>query len=130
MIMADPTRHAKRYAVRFVIGIALYALLLVAAVLAAPQLEGTARMLVMLLPLPAILVVAWALWRYLLDSDEMVRRDQLVSIALAFGLGSILTFTYGLLQVAGAPAISWVWVWPVYAACWLIARLVQHLHNR
>lgn len=109
-MMADPRRHARRYAVRFVIGIAAYAVLLV-----------------MLLPLPGVLVVAWALWRYLVESDEMVRRDQLVALALAFGLGSVITFTYGLLQLAGAPTLSWLWVWPVYGGCWLLARLLQRL---
>lgn len=128
--MADPARHAKRYAVRFSLGIALYAVLLVVAIIIGPQVDGTVRMLVMLLPLPGVLFIAWALLRYLLDADEMVRRDQLVSIALAFGLGSILTFTYGLLQTAGAPQISWLWVWPVYAGCWLTSRVVLHLHTR
>lgn len=128
--MPDPTRHARRYAARFVIGIVAYTVLLVAAVLLAGRVEGVAKSLVMLLPLPAVLVIAWALWRYLVDSDEMVRRDQLVSLALAFGLGSIITFTYGLLQTAGAPPLSWLFVWPVYAACWLLARLLQWFRNR
>ncbi|HIT74932.1 MAG TPA: hypothetical protein IAA98_05045 [Candidatus Avipropionibacterium avicola] len=128
--MPDPTRHARRYATRFTIGMATYVVLLVVALLAADRLDGIARMLVMLLPVPGVLLVAWALWRYLVDADEMVRRDQLVSLALAFGLGSIITFTYGLLQLAGAPELGWVWVFPVYAGCWLLAHLVQTLRNR
>ena len=128
--MPDPTRHARRYAIRFVIGILSYAVLLVVAIVLAPHVHDGLRMLVMLLPVPGILVIAWALWRYLRDSDEMVRRDQLVALALAFGIGSMITFSYGLLQLAGAPQLSWMWVWPVYAGCWLIARLVQLLRDR
>jgi len=128
--MADPNRHARRYARRFVIGITAYVVLLVAALLLAHLVDGVVRALVMLLPVPAIVVIAWALWRYLVDSDEMVRRDQLVSLAIAFGLGSVITFTYGLLQTAGAPAVSWLFVLPVYAFCWLAAVLVQRIRNR
>lgn len=128
--MPDPNRHAKQYAKRFTLAMVTYAVLLVVAILAAGQLDGVARTLVMLLPLPGVLMVAWALWRYLVGSDEMIRHDQLVALALAFGLGSIITFTYGLLQLTGAPELGWIWIFPVYAGCWLVAHLVQWLRNR
>ncbi|MFW6599384.1 hypothetical protein ACQBAU_11860 [Propionibacteriaceae bacterium Y2011] len=128
--MPDPRRHGRRYAVRFTVAMVAYGVLLGAAFLLAGLFDGPGRYLVMALPVPALFAVVWAVFRYWEAVDELVRRDVTRSLALAFGVGSVLTFSYGLMQVAGAPVISWLWVWPVYAVCWLVASLVIRLRNR
>ena len=62
--------------------------------------------------------------RLLRETDELQRRITLEALAAAFALGSLLTFGYGLMQLAGAPPLSWMFVWPVYAACWLVTGLI------
>ena len=120
--MRAPT---KRYAVRFVIVMVAYAVLLVAALLIAPVVgEGWPRYLVMLLPLPAVIGIVWAVLRYMREADEFEGRTLTESLAVGFAGGSVTTFTYGLLQIAGAPALNWTFVWAVYAAWWLIGRII------
>jgi hypothetical protein len=60
------------------------------------------------------------------DVDELQRRIQLEALPFAFGAGSLITLTYGLLQVAGLPELSWLFVWPVYAGCWLVGGFLAH----
>ena len=52
-------------------------------------------------------------------SDELEQRIALESIAFAFGATALLTFTYGLLQLAGLPDINWLFVWAVMGSCWI-----------
>lgn len=122
--MPNPKRHGHRYLVRLAAAIVAYGVLLTVALLVAGQLSGTPRILVMLVPVPALLAVVWAVWRYLREVDEMLRERLLRSLALGFAIGSVLTFSYGLMQSVGAPAVPWTLVWPVYAASWLVATLI------
>ncbi len=128
--MPDPRRHTRRYLVRLMAAIAAYAVLLPVALLLAPRVPAPWDLVVVLLPTPALVAVAWAVWRYLREVDEMLRRQVVESLALGFGLGSIATFGYGLLQFAGAPPAPWILVWAVYGAAWLMAAVVVRLRNR
>ncbi len=118
---ADPARRYNRELTLALLG---YAVLLVAALLLLGVAEGPWRYAAALLPVPAVAGVAWAVVRWVRGSDELQSRITTESMAIGFGLGSLLTFSYGLLQVAGAPEVSWLFVWPVYGACWLVGRLV------
>jgi hypothetical protein len=82
------------------------------------------RWVAMALPLPAVIAVVFVVGGYLLRTDELQSRIQLQALSLAFAAGSAITFTYGLMELAGAPVISWLFVWPVYAACWAICFAV------
>jgi hypothetical protein len=62
--------------------------------------------------------------------DELQRRIQLESLAFGFAAAAIATFTYGFLQNAGLPEVSWVWVWPVMAVCWMVGQLVARRRYR
>ena len=72
--------------------------------------------------LPMIpLVFALRDWlRMFRRSDELEQRIALESIAFAFGATALLTFTYGLLQLAGLPDINWLFVWAVMGSCWIV----------
>ena len=111
-----------RYTVRLLIALVGYAVLLLAALFLLETYDPPSpwRWLVMALPLPAIAGIVVAVARYVVEADELQARIQLQSMSIGLAGGSAITFAYGLMQVAGAPSISWLWVWPVYAACWLI----------
>lgn len=119
------TRPDRAYAWRFAIAMVAYAVLLVGGILLA-QAAGDSpwRFAAMALPLPAIAAIVWAVARYAREADEMQSADLARSLAIAFGAGSAITFTYGLMQSVGAPSLNWMFVWPVYAACWLVAALL------
>jgi len=57
--------------------------------------------------------------------DELEQRIMSESIVFAFACTAIVVITYGFLQIfIDAPAVSWLWVWPVQGALWLIGRLI------
>lgn len=118
------TRASRNYLRRFVIAMVGYGVLLAAGItLAGAAGDSPWRFAAMALPLPAIGVLVWAVARYAVEADEMMSADLTNSLAIAFGAGSAITFTYGIMQVVGAPALNWMFVWVVYAACWLLASL-------
>lgn len=103
----------------------LYAVLLVAALLLATTMpESPWRFAVMLLPVPALVLIVRAVALYLREADELQARILLESLGIGFAGGSLITFTWGLMQAAGAPDVSWMMVFPVYAACWVVGRVV------
>lgn len=121
-----PTLQSDRsYLLRFGVAMALYAVLLVIAIVAATALPDSPwRFVVMLLPVPALVLVVRAVARYLREADELQARILLESLGIGFAGGSLITFTWGLMQAVGAPEVSWTLVFPLYAVCWLIGRLV------
>lgn len=58
--------------------------------------------------------------RYLRSVDELQRKIALEALAIAFGASAAITFGYGLLQVAGLPAVNWSFVWVVMGGCWIL----------
>ena len=108
---------------------ALYVITLPLALALVPH-AGAWRWVVVLIPVIPFAAVGWAVWRFLIETDELARKIQVEALAIAFAAGSVLTFGYGMLQVAGAPKISWLFVWPVYAACWLVGSLVAKVRYR
>ncbi len=52
------------------------------------------------------------------------RRYAYELIGALVGYAALVTFTYGFLQLAGAPQLSWFFVWPVYAVGWLIGLAI------
>ncbi len=118
------TRASRNYARRFTLAMASYGVLLVVAILLARAAgDSPWRFAAMALPVPAIAAIVWAVARFASEADEMVSADLARSLAIAFGAGSAITFTYGIMQTVGAPDMSWLWVWPVYAVCWLAASV-------
>lgn len=118
-------RAGRRYLARLAAVMLAYGLALAAALAVLTALPASPwRFAGMALPLLPAAGAAWVVLRYLREADELQARIQLESLGAAFAAGSLITFGYGLMQIAGAPAVSWLFVWPVYAACWLVAALV------
>lgn len=121
----------KRYAVRFVIGMVGYAILLIIAIFAAKAVaEGPGQILWGLLPIPAVLFVAWAAIQFSREADEFAQRQLTESLAIGFAVGSALVASYGLLDSFGAPTLSWLWAFATYMACWAVGSLIVSLRYR
>jgi hypothetical protein len=52
--------------------------------------------------------------------DELQRRIQLESIALAFAVGAAVITGWGYFETAGAPRADWgLFIWPFFIGTWL-----------
>lgn len=123
--------YLKRYLRRFIIGMTSYGILLAAALLLANTMaEGVGRVLLGLLPIPAILFVAWAVIQYSREADEFARRQLTESLAIGFAFGSALVASYGLLDSFGAPQLSWMFAFATYMMCWAIGSAVVAMRYR
>ena len=115
----------KRYVVRFIIGMVSYMILLIVALFVSRAMaEGPARVLLGLLPIPAILFIAWAAVRFSREADELARRQLTESLSIGFFVGSALVASYGLLDSFGAPTLSWMWAFATYMLCWAIGSAI------
>jgi CHASE2 domain-containing sensor protein len=56
--------------------------------------------------------------------DELQKQIQLYALAFAFGLTGLLTFSYGLLQNAGLPQVSFIAVFPMMIALWGVGNVI------
>ncbi|MCW1983837.1 hypothetical protein VDG09_11860 [Xanthomonas campestris pv. raphani] len=121
---------ARRYYREFGIPMLLY----VAVMLCWPTLLARvgphwARTLIALLPALLLMLVIRAVARFVRDSDEMQRRIELESIAIAAGLVSAAYMTGGFLQAAqliDIPAtVAMLWVFPVLCATYGITKGVN-----
>lgn len=120
--MSTPTR---RYYRRFAIGMTAYSVGVVAFVLAVQALgEQPWRWAAVLLMLPGIVLVIRAIVLYVREADELQAKMVVESLAVGFGGGSLTCFSYGLLQLVGAPAINWMFVWVVYGAWWIVGGAI------
>lgn len=115
----------QRYQRRFLLAMLSYgALLAIAIPLALAAGDSPWRFGAMALPVPAMVAVVWAVVRFLREADEFVSRTTVEALAIGFGGGSLVTFTYGLMQTVGAPPLNWMFVWAVYASCWILGALI------
>ena len=116
---------ARRYLVRFAVGMVSYLVLLTAALLLTNVVaDGPWRTALGAIPIPAVLFVAWAAVRFSREADELARRQLTDSLAIGFWVGSALVAGYGLLDSFGAPALSWLWAFATYMTCWAIGSAV------
>lgn len=122
MTKSQATQSNRRYLVRFTLAMASYMVLLVAGLAWLGFLADDSpwRVVAIALPIPALVAVVWAVYRYIMEADEMLSRDTTRALAIGFGVGSVVTFSYGLFQLVGAPPLNWMFVWAVYAVCWLL----------
>lgn len=112
-------KAARQYTTQFSVAMAAYVvtvLIAITALNAAPQAPW--RYAVVALPVIPALLGLMAFIRFLGRMDELQRRIQLEAIAFSFGVTGILTFAYGFLQLAGLPALSWIWIFPAMVALW------------
>jgi hypothetical protein len=111
--------------------LALYAGVLVSALVAAQRIApGPARLIVLLTPMIPFLLAAGAVVRGVRRMDEFVRLWTLENVAIAAGVTAAWTFAYGFLENAGLPRLSMFTVWPVMAAAWVAAGSLRRLTER
>jgi hypothetical protein len=120
-----------RYSATMLISLALYAIALVVSLTwLKAGVEGPWKYAIAVLPVLPVLGVPFAVVRYCQAIDELQLRIQFESLAFGFALAAIATFTYGFLQNAGLPEVSWVWVWPVMGTCWIVGYLAARRRYR
>ena len=124
-------KPAAKYTATMLISLALYAVALVLSLTwLKAGVEGPWKCAIAVLPVFPALGIPFAVVRFCQAMDELQRRIQLESLAFGFGAAAIATFTYGFLQNAGLPEVSWVWVWPVMATCWIVGQLFARRRYR
>jgi hypothetical protein len=63
--------------------------------------------------------------------DELQRRIQLESIAVAFAVGASAVTGWGYFEHAGAPHFDWgLWIWPILIGAWLAAFMATRRRYR
>ncbi|HEU5377233.1 MAG TPA: hypothetical protein VFV38_17520 [Ktedonobacteraceae bacterium] len=114
---------SKTYKREFYTAMLLYAAVLFVSVFLTKQGSPSAwwRIPLALLPLIPIFFALRAFLRFFSRSDELQRHIQLEALALSFGVTCVLTWSYGLLEYIGFPAVSWIWVPPLMMALWSIS---------
>ncbi|HEX5440815.1 MAG TPA: hypothetical protein VFW76_08025 [Ktedonobacterales bacterium] len=117
---------ARAYTIQFLSAMVAYAILLVVSIYVL-QANPTApwRGAVAVLPAVPTVLALLIFIRFLGQMDELQRRIQFDAVAFAAGATAILTFTWGLLENAGFPHISLIWVLPLMTALWGIAAGVS-----
>lgn len=87
------------------------------------------RVLVALLPALLLMFVVRAVARFVRDSDEMQRRIELESIAIAAGLVSMAYMTAGFLESAQLIAVpasaAMIWVFPVLCITYGLTKAIN-----
>jgi len=123
--------NARRYLVEFGSAMIAYVVVILVsgAVVDAHPTAGW-RFAVVVTPVVPGLLALWAVIRHVRRLDERERRVQLEAATVA-GLGTgLITFTYGFLEEAGAPAVPLVLVLPLFIALWGAGVVVAAVRDR
>ncbi len=95
---------------------------------AVPKALAVPVSLLPMIPAFGMLLLIMARYRAL---DELHQRMQAEALMFACGTTAILTFSYGFLEnTAGAPLLSYFWVWPIMGASWGLGAYLSHLRYR
>jgi hypothetical protein len=116
---------AKTYVMQFSGAMVLYVVMLILSVWGVKNLaESPLRIIAALLPIIPISLGLLVFLRFFGSMDELQKRIQLYAMAFSFGATGLLTFTYGLLQNAGLPQVSFIAVFPVMLALWGLGSVI------
>jgi hypothetical protein len=92
-----------------------------------PAMSSSTRLALSFLPTPIFAVFLWRFIRAIRGADELERRIQLESLAVAFPLGLLLLSTLGLVQRAVTLNFeNWSYnhVWPMFIILYFIGVIV------
>ena len=110
---------SKTYVMQFSAAMVLYVVMLLVSVWGVKNMaELPVRIVAALLPMIPISLALLVFLRFFATLDELQQRIQLYAMAFSFGTTGMLTFTYGLLQNAGLPQVSFIAVFPTMIALW------------
>jgi hypothetical protein len=117
---------SKTYKREFLTAMIAYAVVLLVSVFLLKHGSSSAwwRIPLALAPMIPIFFALWAFLRFFHRIDELQRRIQLEAFALSFGVTCLATFSYGLLEYAGFPALSWIWIPPFMMTLWCIGAAI------
>ena len=119
------SQASKTYVREFVSAMAAYVVVLLGVVWLLPRLgESPWRYPLAVLPAVPVAFGVAAFIRFLAQLDELQQRIQLSGLAFATGTIGLLSFTYGLLENAGLPALSWIWIFPAIVMLWGLGSAV------
>jgi xanthine/uracil permease len=83
-------------------------------------LDTWLRVTIALAPIPIAAMTLVTIVRAATQLDELQRRIQLESIALAFAVGAAVITGWGYFETAGAPRADWgLFIWPFFIGTWL-----------
>jgi len=124
-------RAAKIYMRELIASIALYTLILMAAIhFGRPMEPGVLRTVVLLTPMIGFAAALWAIVRQIQRADEYIRMRLLENVALGAAITAGLTFTYGFLETAGYPKLSMFTVWCVLCLSVAAVQLMRKVLDR
>lgn len=131
MFGCGSSEASRKYTLRMLIIAVIYIVTVVISVRALQQNPSTPwKYVLALLPMMPAIVVPMAVVSLLREIDELQKKIQLEALAFGFAGGAVLTLSYGFLQNAGLPQLSWIWVWPVMAGCWVAGMIGAHRRYR
>ena len=120
----------RRYHIELFSGLALYMLLLFAAIRYAPGVaDKSLRTALWVSPMLGFALALVAIVKALRRMDEYSHIRSLEAIAIAAAVTAGWTFTYGFLENAGYPKLSMFTVWPVMGAVWGGVVIVRRVFN-
>ena len=107
-----------------------YVLLVVASqvLLRSTAIDGLARAAIALAPAVADLFAIRAVLHAFRGMDELQQRIQLEALAIAAVATAFVCVSYGLVESAGFERLSWLWVAPIMAGCWLAGLVYASRH--
>ena len=119
----------KTYMREYLTAMIAYAVILIVSVslLSHVPPEAWWRIPLALTPIIPIFFALRAFLRYFHQIDELQKRIQLEALALSFGVTCVMTFSYGLLEYAGFPALNWTWVPSSMLVFWGIGSVITTL---
>jgi len=121
---------SRAYTREFLTAMFGYVVLLPLSIVIGSGLDPVPRALVALVPMIPLGFALRAYLRFLGRMDELARRIQLDALGFAFGAAGMLTLSYGFLEGAGFPRLSYVWVFPLMIALWGIGGAIASRRYR
>jgi hypothetical protein len=124
-------KAARSYVTAFGASMAVYVVFLLVSIwlLKAP-VAAPWRYPVAVLPVVPVAFALVAFLRFLNRMDELQRQIQLTAVGFSLGTVVMLTFTYGFLENAGLPRLSWIWIAPMAIATWGVSLAIASRRYR
>ena len=111
---------AQRYIKEFLIPMTVYVFVLIASRTMLNYFEFSKlwQIVITLAPAVSVTFAMIAFMRFLIESDELQQRIHLLAIAFAALMTSLITFSYGFLELIGFPKFSILFIFPMMVAIW------------
>lgn len=114
--MTSQRNSGRNYGLRFGAAMTVYAILLLVGVYSARVIPDSPwRFVLVSLPVIGLALAVWAVWRFIVESDEMQARKLLEMLAFSIAGTLLITFVAGMVEIADGPHIGLVWVTPLWA---------------